>query len=77
MKHESRLNPREQQQQAAAESTTSTRGAPVEFESVEEALRQDRATTAVPPEIALRLSTALPKGPTAAPTPWWKRILGN
>lgn len=80
MKHESRLTPREQhqqQQQAAAESTTSTQGVPVDFETVEEALRHDRATTPVPPEIPLRLRASMPKETDRAPAPWWKRILGN
>jgi len=47
-----------------------------EFGSVEELLQHDAAQTSVPPAIAARLQESMAKEP-AAPTGWWRRLLGG
>ncbi len=49
-----------------------TRG--LQFDSVEELLRHDRAQTSPPPEIPARLSASRAAQPPK-PLAWWKRLL--
>jgi hypothetical protein len=63
-----------QHQEQAAESQAAHSG-PLEFQSAEELLRHDAAQTAVPPEIARRLSQSIAQ--SAPPRrPWWRRWIG-
>ena len=61
-------------QEQAAESQAANSGS-VEFQSPEELLRHDAAQTAVPPEIARRLSQSIAQSPPPR-RPWWRRLLG-
>jgi hypothetical protein len=47
-----------------------------EFATTEEALREDRRQTVVPPAIEQRLSKSIENLPLPA-KPWWKRLLGK
>jgi hypothetical protein len=47
----------------------------LEFQTVEELLRHDAAQTAVPPEIARRLSQSIAQ-PAPPRRSWWRRLLG-
>ena len=61
-------------QEQAAESHAANSG-PLEFQSAEELLRHDAAQTAVPPEIARRLSQSIAQ--SAPPRrPWWRKLIG-
>jgi hypothetical protein len=61
-------------QEQTAESQTAHMGAR-EFQSVEDLLRHDAAQTAVPPEIARRLSQSIAQAPPAR-RPWWRKLIG-
>jgi hypothetical protein len=61
-------------QEQAAESQTAHTGAR-EFQSVEDLLRHDAAQTAVPPEIARRLSQSIAQ-PAPPRRSWWRRLMG-
>jgi hypothetical protein len=62
-------------QEQAAESQTTANSGPLEFQSAEELLRHDAAQTAVPPEIARRLSQSIAQ--SAPPRrPWWRKWIG-
>jgi len=62
------------QQEQAAESQAA-QSAPLEFQDAEELLRHDAAQTAVPPEIARRLSQSIAQSPPPR-RPWWRRLIG-
>jgi hypothetical protein len=47
----------------------------LEFQTVEELLRHDAAQTAVPPEIARRLSQSIAQ-PATPRRSWWRRLMG-
>ena len=61
-------------QEQAAESQAANAG-PLEFQSAEELLRHDAGQTAVPPDIARRLSQSIAQSP-APRRPWWRRLIG-
>ena len=77
MKQENKFSTGRQQEQSAesqaANSAGNSRG--LEFQSPEELLRHDAAQTAVPPEIARRLSQSIAQPPPPR-RPWWRRLLG-
>jgi len=65
------------------EEASSSQGASVEeasgrrsFNSLEEVIGEDRAQTAVPPEVAERLNESIRKEP-APGKPWWRKLLGG
>lgn len=65
------------------EETTPRQAASVEvaggrrsFNSLEEVIGEDRAQTAVPPEVAERLNESIRKEP-APGKPWWRKLLGG
>jgi len=61
-------------QEEQVEPRHETRG--VEFDSVEDILRHDRAQIAPPPDLAARLGASLgAQNPPAAP--WWKKWLAR
>jgi hypothetical protein len=68
MKQQNKFSTGRQQEQAAS-------SVPLEFQSAEELLRHDAAQTAVPPEIARRLSQSIARSP-APRRPWWRRWIG-
>ena len=70
MKHQSKLNS-EQQQQQAAEHQTQAKTA-LEFQTAEELLRYDAAHTPVPGGIGRRLQESAAPLPRPG-RPWWKR----
>jgi hypothetical protein len=73
MKHQAKHTSHEQEQLSQAQSQqTSAR----ELASVEEALREDRASVTVPPAVEQRLSKSIEKLPEPA-KPWWKRLMGE
>jgi hypothetical protein len=61
-------------QEQAAESQTAANSAQLEFKSAEELLRHDAAQTAVPPEIARRLSKSIAEAPPPRRA-WWRKLL--
>jgi hypothetical protein len=67
---------RHQEQEQAAESQAAANNTgPLEFQNAEDLLRHDAAQTAVPPEIARRLSQSIAQA-KPAPRPWWRKLLG-
>ena len=66
---------RHQEQAAESQAAHSAGGGAMEFQTAEELLRHDAAQTAVPPEIALRLSQSISQSP-APRRPWWRKLLG-
>lgn len=73
MKHEKKLNQREQQQVSETQSQqTEAR----EFATAEEMLRHDAGQTQVPPAVAKRLDESIQREPKPAKR-WWKRITGG
>ena len=73
MKEQNKFSTGRHQEQAAESQAANS--APLEFQSAEELLRHDAAQTAVPPEIARRLSQSIAQ--SAAPRrPWWRKLLG-
>jgi hypothetical protein len=74
MKQEHKFSTGRHREQAAESQTAASQG-PLEFQSAEELLRHDAAQTAVPPEIARRLSQSIAQ--SAPPRrSWWRRLLG-
>jgi hypothetical protein len=73
MKEQNKFSTGRHQEQAAASQAASA-GAR-EFQSVEDLLRHDAAQTAVPPEIARRLSQSIAQ-PAPPRRPWWRKLLG-
>jgi len=61
------------QEQAAESQAAHTRE--LEFQTVEDLLRHDAAQTAVPPEIALRLSQSIAQ-PASPRRSWWRKLIG-
>ena len=77
MKHQSKHTPREQSQEQEQLSQTQAQHANArEFASVEEALREDRASVQVPPAVEQRLSKSIENLPQPG-KPWWKRLMGS
>jgi hypothetical protein len=72
MKHQSKFNTNQQQEQAAESHTAKEAGQ--QFESVEQLIRHDAGQTLPPPSIAQRLSESIgsPEPPRRA---WWRRFL--
>jgi hypothetical protein len=74
MKQENKFSIGRHQEQAAASQTAANSGE-LKFESAEELLRHDAAQTAVPPEIARRLSQSIAQ--SAPPRrSWWRKLFG-
>jgi hypothetical protein len=65
---------RHQEQAAAAGEQTAANSGALEFQTAEELLRHDAAQTAVPPEIARRLSQSIAQSPPPR-RPWWRKLL--
>jgi hypothetical protein len=73
MKQENKFSTGRHQEQAAESQAANSGG--LEFQSAEELLWHDAAQTAVPPEIARRLSQSI--AASAPPRrPWWRKLLG-
>jgi hypothetical protein len=74
MKEQNKFSTGRHREQAAESQAAANSGA-MEFQTAEELLRHDAAQTAVPPEIARRLSQSIAQ---AAPPrrPWWRKLLG-
>lgn len=70
MKRPSKLTPREQEQQAAAQQQVEQAGSR-EFATAEEMLRHDALHTPVPPGIARRLRDSVANLPQKS---WWQRL---
>jgi len=73
MKPQNKLSTGRHQEQAAGEQTAAANSSALEFQSVEELLRHDAAQTAVPPEIARRLSQSIAQ--SRSRRPWWRKLL--
>ena len=72
MKHEHRFSRRQDQKQDQV-SAQQAAHEHKEFANSDELLRHDRAHTAMPPEIAVRLKASLAQIAAAnPPQPWWK-----
>lgn len=75
MKHRSKFESKQQQEQQAVQHQAPAEGAR-EFASAEEMLRYDAAHTLVPPEVARRLQQSI--GPLPPPgRSWWRRLFGG
>jgi hypothetical protein len=77
MKQQNKFSTGRRQEQAAESQAAHSGGnsGGLEFQSAEELLRHDAAQTAVPPEIARRLSQSIAQ--SAPPRrPWWRRWIG-
>jgi hypothetical protein len=76
MKQDNKFSTGRHREQAAESQTAESQSAHTvarEFQSVEDLLRHDAAQTAVPPEIARRLSQSIAQ--SAAPRrSWWRRF---
>ena len=70
MKHQTKVNSEEQQQQVPLQQTQAQ--AVREFATAEELLRHDAIHTPVPPRIAHRLQESIRQNPPRAPA-WWRR----
>jgi hypothetical protein len=78
MKHESKFNSSEQdQQQSQADLHGQQQTNGLEFANVEEMFRHDALHTPVPPAIEVRLQKSIEEIPTPRPSSWWKRMLGS
>ena len=78
MKQENKFSTGRHQEQAAESQSAEAKAAHAraqEFQSVEELLRHDAAQTAVPPEIARRLSESIAQ-PAPPRRSWWRKLLG-
>jgi uncharacterized membrane protein YcjF (UPF0283 family) len=78
MKEQNKFSTGRHQEQAAESQTAESQAASTgarEFQSVEELLRHDAAQTAVPPEIARRLSQSIAQ-PAPPRRSWWRKLLG-
>ena len=73
MKEQNKFSTGRHQEQAAESQAANP--ASLEFQGVEDLLRHDAAQTAVPPEIARRLSQSIAQSPPPR-RPWWRRWLG-
>jgi len=73
MKHENKFSTGHHHEQAAE--SRAAHSSPLEFQTAEELLRHDAAHTAVPPNIARRLSESIAQSPPPR-RPWWRRWLG-
>jgi hypothetical protein len=72
MKYEKKFSQQEQEQQQVSESHTQANQTIHEFALPEDALRFDAKRTAVPDNVAQRLSRSLQRNPPPA-RPWWKK----
>ena len=75
MKEENKFSTGRHQEQAAESQAASSEGSALEFQNAEELLRHDAAQTAVPPEIARRLSQSIAQSPPPR-RPWWRKLIG-
>jgi hypothetical protein len=75
MKQQNKFSTGRQQEQAAESQAAAAQNGPLEFQNAEELLRHDAAQTAVPPEIARRLSQSIAQSP-APRRPWWRKLIG-
>jgi len=75
MKHLSKQTSQTSEEQARLASAQSQQNAGREFNSVEEALREDIQQTVVPPAVEHRLSKSIAGLPKPG-RPWWKRLMG-
>jgi hypothetical protein len=78
MKQENKFSTGRHQEQAAESQIAQSQSARTvarEFQSVEDLLRHDAAQTAVPPEIARRLSQSIAQ-PATPRRSWWRRLTG-
>ncbi len=73
MKEQNKFSTGRLQEQLAHAQAAQTRE--LEFQTVEELLRHDAAQTAVPPEIARRLSQSIAQ-PAPPRRSWWRKLLG-
>jgi hypothetical protein len=73
MKHQSKFNSEQQQQNTAQRRTEGQ--PPMEFTTAEELLRYDAEHTDVPPGIARRLQESAGDLPRPKSS-WWKRLFG-
>jgi hypothetical protein len=73
MNHETRLNPRQQEECVPI---TNTQPEGQVFPTPEDALRADRQSTPVPPDLTQRLANSLAQQQQPPPVSWWKRLLG-
>jgi hypothetical protein len=74
MKPQNKFSTGRHQEQAAGEQSAANSSGALEFQNAEELLRHDAAQTAVPPEIARRLSQSIAQ--SAPPRrPWWRKLL--
>ncbi len=75
------MNPQSQRlrSDSAQSNLSSTKSASLvhEFQSAEDLVRADAAATQVPAVIEQRLAQSISQEPSAAPKPWWKRLLGT
>jgi hypothetical protein len=74
MKQQNKFSTGRHQEQAAGEQTAANNSGGLEFQNAEELLRHDAAQTAVPPEIARRLSQSIAQSATPR-RPWWRKLL--
>jgi hypothetical protein len=74
MKPQNKFSTGRHQEQAAAGEQTAANSGGLEFQTAEELLRHDAAQTAVPPEIARRLSQSIAQSPPPR-RPWWRKLL--
>jgi hypothetical protein len=76
MKQQNKFSTGRHQEQAAGEqAAAAANSGALEFQSPEELLRHDAAQTAVPPEIARRLSQSIAESPPPR-RPWWRKLFG-
>jgi hypothetical protein len=73
MKQQNKFSTGRHQEQAAESQVANT--GPLEFQSAEDLLRHDAAQTAVPPEIAQRLSQSIAQSPPPRRL-WWRKLTG-
>jgi hypothetical protein len=74
MKPQNKFSTGQHQEQAAAGHQTTAKSGALEFQTAEDLLRHDAAQTAVPPEIARRLSQSIAQ--SALPRrAWWRKLL--
>ena len=73
MKQQNKFSTGRHQEQSAESQASNS--ASLEFQGAEDLLRHDAAQTAVPPEIARRLSQSIAQSSTPR-RPWWRRLLG-
>lgn len=73
MKEQNKFSTARHQEQAAEEQAANTSA--LEFQTVEDLLRHDAAQTAVPPEIARRLSQSIAQ-PAPPRRSWWRKLIG-